>query len=60
MLQDEQACCSVHAGFAVPVFEACKEELIHLVGEEGYHLMEHHYATRGRTNSAPPVQAEGQ
>jgi hypothetical protein len=60
MLQDEQTCCSAQAGFEVPVFEACKEELLYLIGEAGYQMLENHYATRGRSNSALPVPVEGQ
>lgn len=59
MLQDRQACCSVQPGFEVPVFEACKEELIHLMGEAGFHMMESHYAKRSRSNSVIPVRVEG-
>jgi hypothetical protein len=43
MLQDEQSCCSVTTGFDVPVYQACREELVHLVGEDGYAEMNHHY-----------------
>ena len=43
MLQDQQACCSVSSEFRTPLFEACKEELLHLLGEDGYRMMEDHY-----------------
>ena len=43
MLQDEEHCCSIRAPFEVPVFEACREELVHLVGEEGFNDMLSHY-----------------
>jgi hypothetical protein len=45
MLQDEQSCCSVNQKFAVPLFEGCKEELVHLIGEDGFRAMEDHYTT---------------
>jgi hypothetical protein len=43
-LQDKTACCSVVGEFQVPLFQACRDELIHLLGEEGYATMEQHYA----------------
>jgi Fe-S-cluster containining protein len=45
MLQDEESCCTIGTSFDVPLFEACREELVHLVGEEGYASMEQHYAS---------------
>lgn len=45
MLQDEEACCTIGETFDIPLFEACREELIHIVGEEGYAMMEKHYAS---------------
>jgi hypothetical protein len=45
MLQDEQACCSVTGDYHVPVFRACKDELIHLLGADGYEMLETHYAS---------------
>jgi hypothetical protein len=47
MLQDEESCCTIGASFEVPMFKACREELIHLVGEEGYAAMEEHFASLG-------------
>lgn len=44
MLQDEESCCTIGTSFDVPLFEACREELVHIVGEEGYARMEEHYA----------------
>jgi hypothetical protein len=44
MLQAEQSCCTVETTFDVPIFEGCKEELVHLVGEEGFELMRAHFA----------------
>jgi Fe-S-cluster containining protein len=43
MLQDEEHCCSIRTPYEIPVFEACKEELVHLVGEEGFREMQVHY-----------------
>lgn len=43
MLQDEQSCCSVGHEFDMPLFEGCKEELVHLVGPEGFRKMEAYY-----------------
>jgi hypothetical protein len=34
-------------------------ELIHLVGEAGYRMMENHYAARSSSASAVPVPLEG-
>jgi len=44
MLQDEETCCTIGTTFDVPLFQACREEIVHIVGEEGYVLMEQHYA----------------
>jgi len=43
LLQDEQPCCTVEEEFDVPVFRACRDELTHLLGEEGYKTLETHY-----------------
>jgi Fe-S-cluster containining protein len=53
MLQDEQECCSVTPDFGVPLYQACREELVHLVGEEGYGEMDKHYAALQRQNTLP-------
>ena len=52
MLQDGQKCCSVDSEFQIPVFEACKEELVYLVGEDGFRTMEDHYASLWESCSA--------
>ena len=44
MLQDEQTCCTVASEFDVPLYRACREELVHLVGEEGYEEMQNHFS----------------
>lgn len=53
LLQGEESCCSAQRDFQIPLFEACKEELVHLVGENGYEIIEQHYATLYQ--SAPAV-----
>jgi Fe-S-cluster containining protein len=45
MLQDEQPCCTVSGEFQVPVFRACRDELTHLLGADGYEELERHYAS---------------
>ena len=44
MLQDDQTCCSVTTEFTLPLYQACREELVYLVGEEGCREMDAHYA----------------
>lgn len=44
MLQGDETCCTISAEFETPLFVACKEELTHLLGEDGYGMMEQHYA----------------
>lgn len=53
MLQDEETCCTISDSFTVPLFEACREELVHIVGEEGYAAMEEHYAALQSQGTAP-------
>jgi len=36
LLDQEQHCCTVSTEFDVPIYEACKDELIHIIGEDGY------------------------
>lgn len=36
LLQDEETCCTVRPDFEQPLFEACREELTHLLGEDGF------------------------
>jgi Fe-S-cluster containining protein len=43
LLQDEHACCSVGKSFSVPLFEACRDELTHLLGIEGFAEMQRYY-----------------
>jgi hypothetical protein len=51
MMQGKEQCCSVHKEFDTPLFEACREELIHLVGEDGYQQVEAAYGTRTRVGT---------
>ncbi|HUI09919.1 MAG TPA: DUF3109 family protein [Bacteroidota bacterium] len=53
MLQEEESCCTIGDAFAVPLFQACREELVHLVGEEGFAAMEDHYAALHHGNTTP-------
>lgn len=43
MLQDERPCCSVRPDFHTPVFLACRQELTHLLGADGFATVERHY-----------------
>jgi hypothetical protein len=43
MLQGEQNCCSVKPEFEVPLFRACRAEIVHLIGEDGFAALEEHY-----------------
>ena len=45
MLQEEHSCCTIGSTFITPLFAGCKEELVHLVGEDGFAMMEAHYET---------------
>jgi hypothetical protein len=47
LLDEEQSCCSINSAFDVPLFEACKDELTHILGEEGYGELEGFYRNRG-------------
>ncbi len=44
LLQEESTCCSITGDFETPLFRACKEELVHILGPEGYALVEERYA----------------
>jgi hypothetical protein len=45
LLQDEQACCTISNVYQIPVFQACKDELTRLLGEDGFNALQHHYRT---------------
>jgi hypothetical protein len=49
MLQDEVMCCTINSEFETPLYQACREELTHLLGEDGYALLDEHYATRSQS-----------
>jgi hypothetical protein len=44
-MQGKRSCCSVQAEFEVPLFEACREELVHLLGEQGFQRIRDRYAS---------------
>jgi hypothetical protein len=44
MLQEDEQCCSAVDRFDVPLFEGCREELVHLLGEDGFASMREHYS----------------
>jgi hypothetical protein len=57
MLQDEQHCCSISSDFQVPLFEACKDELVHLLGETGFTSLQGYYdAARAAAVSDIPAK----
>ncbi len=41
--QGEVACCTIGRHHLIPLFQACKEELIHAVGDDGYRALEEYY-----------------
>jgi hypothetical protein len=43
--QGESQCCTVHPAHLIPLFEACKAELVYAVGEDGYTEIEEYYNT---------------
>lgn len=45
MLQGTETCCTVSSVFETPLLAACKDELVHLLGEDGYRKIESHYAS---------------
>jgi Fe-S-cluster containining protein len=46
LLQGDEACCSVTGDYEMPLFEVCKDELVHLLGEEGFGQLREHYQKR--------------
>lgn len=58
LLDEEQACCSIDAEFDVPMFRACKDELIHILGEDGYGELETFYQERIRSRTPVHQQKE--
>lgn len=47
MLQNEMSCCSIGKEFAVPLFEGVKDELVHLLGDDGYREIEGRFRAGG-------------
>lgn len=45
MLQEDESCCTVSRSFDVPLFRACREEIVHLIGEDGFEELERQYTT---------------
>ena len=45
MHQDEEPCCSITSDFETPLYQACKEELTHLLGEDGFKVLDEHFAS---------------
>ena len=54
----EQACCSISTVFDSPMFRACKDELVHLLGEDGYGELEAFYLERVRPTEHDYQQKE--
>jgi len=49
MLQDEESCCTLKDAFDVPLFEGCRDELVYLLGEDGYaQIEERHRKNKNR------------
>lgn len=48
MLQDDEQCCTISSEFDTPLFEAAREELVHLLGEDGYADLEKHFVQTSR------------
>jgi len=51
LLQDDQDCCSARSDFEVPLLQACKEELTHLLGSERYRRLQSLYEELKQTQS---------
>lgn len=49
MLQEDEPCCTISNQFQIPLFEACRDELVHLVGEDGFAAMQEHYRIQQST-----------
>ncbi len=52
LLQEESSCCSIRERFATPLFRACKEELVHILGPDGFEQLEAHYAALQQSGTA--------
>ncbi len=51
LLQGDEECCSVSENFQIPLFQVCKEEVIHLLGSDGFEQMNDHYRELLNRNS---------
>lgn len=58
LLDEDQPCCTIGKEFDTPVFEACKEELIHVLGANGYEELQTFYRGRAQTSSSNLVTKE--
>jgi hypothetical protein len=58
LLDEEQSCCSISNVFDVPLFEACKDELVHILGNDGYGELEKFYRERV-CPTVPALQEKG-
>ncbi len=43
MLQEERSCCTARTSFDIPLFEACADELEHILGSDGMQAIRDHY-----------------
>lgn len=55
MLQNEKPCCTIHNRFEVPLFRACKDELVFILGEDGYLSLEEHYQGLAKDKSSSNI-----
>lgn len=55
MLQGEKVCCSIHRSYEIPLFRACKAELVHLLGEDGFQQLEEHYQELAKEKSSSNI-----
>jgi hypothetical protein len=49
LLDEDQECCSITGTFDVPLFRACRDELMHVLGEEGYQELDLFFQTQALT-----------
>jgi Fe-S-cluster containining protein len=43
MEETENRCCNIFPDYTTPMFVACREEIVYMVGEDGYRQMADHY-----------------
>jgi len=55
MLQGEKPCCTIRRSFEVPLFRACKDELVHLLGDDGYLQLEEYYQGLAKEESSSNI-----